>query len=109
VKKWHPDVCHAPEAEAKFKEIQKSFTVLDDQRARNDYDLELLSIEATGMPRDSTDIILEHASAVQYQPQRKSKQKKPKKQKLKREAHVFLDEVPDGFGDTSLDEVIPET
>jgi DnaJ-class molecular chaperone len=108
VKKWHPDVNHTAEAETRFKEIQKSFAVLNNYADRSDYDAELRSIEASNLPRDAMDIIMDRFGATaEHSTPRRPKVKKVKKQKLKK-AHVFLDEVPDGFGDDTLGEIIPE-
>ena len=33
-KKYHPDVCKEPDAEAKFKEVQEAYAVLSDEDRR---------------------------------------------------------------------------
>ena len=38
VKKYHPDVCKEPDAEAKFKEVQEAYEVLSDSTKRQQYD-----------------------------------------------------------------------
>ncbi|MBN1374400.1 DnaJ domain-containing protein [Candidatus Dojkabacteria bacterium] len=38
VKKWHPDVNKAADAEEKFKEVQEAYEVLSDSRKREQYD-----------------------------------------------------------------------
>lgn len=37
-KKYHPDVCKEPNAEAKFKEVQEAYEVLSDSTKRQQYD-----------------------------------------------------------------------
>ncbi len=37
-KKYHPDVCKEPDAEAKFKEVQEAYAVLSDEDRRRKYD-----------------------------------------------------------------------
>ncbi len=37
-KKYHPDVCKEPDAEAKFKEAQEAYAVLSDEGRRKQYD-----------------------------------------------------------------------
>lgn len=37
-KKYHPDVCKDPDAEAKFKEVQEAYEVLSDSTKRQQYD-----------------------------------------------------------------------
>ena len=37
-KKYHPDVCKEPDAEAKFKEAQEAYAVLSDEQRRRQYD-----------------------------------------------------------------------
>ena len=37
-KKYHPDVCKEPDAEAKFKEVQEAYAVLSDSNKRKQYD-----------------------------------------------------------------------
>ena len=37
-KQYHPDVNKAPDAEAKFKEIQEAYAVLSDEERRKQYD-----------------------------------------------------------------------
>lgn len=37
-KKYHPDVCKEPDAEAKFKEAQEAYAVLSDEQRRKQYD-----------------------------------------------------------------------
>ena len=37
-KKYHPDVCKEPDAEAKFKEVQEAYAVLSDKDKRSKYD-----------------------------------------------------------------------
>ena len=34
-KKYHPDVCKEPDAEAKFKEVQEAYAVLSDKDKRS--------------------------------------------------------------------------
>jgi len=38
VKKWHPDVNKAPDAEKRFKEVQEAYEVLSDDNKRKQYD-----------------------------------------------------------------------
>ena len=33
-KKYHPDVCKEPDAEAKFKEVQEAYAILSDKEKR---------------------------------------------------------------------------
>ena len=37
-KKYHPDVCKEPDAEAKFKEVQEAYAILSDKEKRSKYD-----------------------------------------------------------------------
>lgn len=37
-KKYHPDICKEPDAEAKFKEVQEAYAVLSDSAKRKQYD-----------------------------------------------------------------------
>ena len=37
-KKYHPDVCKEPDAEAKFKEVQEAYDILYDDQKRQTYD-----------------------------------------------------------------------
>ena len=37
-KKYHPDACKEPDAEAKFKEVQEAYAVLSDEQKRKQYD-----------------------------------------------------------------------
>ena len=34
-KKYHPDVCKEPDAEAKFKEVQEAYAILSDKDKRS--------------------------------------------------------------------------
>ena len=36
-KKYHPDVCKEPDAEAKFKEVQEAYAILSDKEKRSKY------------------------------------------------------------------------
>ena len=105
VKRWHPDVCKEPDAEMRFKELQKAVAVLCDRVKRRDYDSDLTSIEASGLPRDAVDMVMDRFNVTSSPEPRKKKQKKGRKKK----AHVFIDEIPDGFEqDETMGGIIPD-
>jgi len=51
-KQWHPDVCNDPQAETRFKEIDRAYRVLSDPLERLCYDEQLWQQRYTPPPRE---------------------------------------------------------
>jgi len=89
-RKLHPDQNHTPTAEADFKQLQKSYSVISDPRSRREYNAELALAKGEDEAPDLVDHMLQNYGIAPY--------KKPKK-KGKKKRIVIVEEDEDDEND----------